>query len=392
MRLLFTHEVRSTAANNHQYNSTGSIGYGNLLNYLYNFDKGTVILRLTGYQNRASSDWVQVDGARIDVQSIPDVRSFFQTARNFYAIYRAVGQAISRTDRAVVRLPGVCGLPVGFALLLRGRKFGVEFVGHPTESIQEVLKANNKKRPLLIFMVDFLNRVLLRHSVTVAYRSHYLRKAFPSRRPSTEFVFSGAQIQPAFITQARDAAFFRSRPFRIVSTGRMMPEKGHGVLLRAVARARELTKEPIELRIVGDGEALEELKEASRELGIDSNCEFTGRLPWGLELFSKMDDAHLYVLPSLTEGMPRSLIEAMARGMPALGSKCGGIPELLSDRDLFPAGDAEALAKKIVELVHDPERLARMSHRNFQASKEHWPESLDREKRKFWDVVMSCAH
>jgi len=59
--------------------------------------------------------------------------------------------------------------------------------------------------------------------------------------------------------------------------------------------------------------------------------------------------------------MPRAMIEAMARGLPCIGSAVGGIPELLSSEDLVSRGDAGALALKIMEVVSQPDRMTRMS-------------------------------
>ena len=64
-----------------------------------------------------------------------------------------------------------------------------------------------------------------------------------------------------------------------------------------------------------------------------------------------LDAADLFVLPSLTEGLPRALLEAMAKGLPAVASAVGGIPELLPSEFLVPAGQAHQLAERIHRLM-----------------------------------------
>jgi glycosyltransferase involved in cell wall biosynthesis len=76
-------------------------------------------------------------------------------------------------------------------------------------------------------------------------------------------------------------------------------------------------------------------------------------------------------MPSRMEGLPRAMIEAMARALPCLGSTVGGIPELLSSEDLVAVGDAPGLAKKIHEVLADPARMSRMSARNLEKAREY---------------------
>ncbi|MGL5060277.1 MAG: glycosyltransferase, partial [Microcoleus sp.] len=76
----------------------------------------------------------------------------------------------------------------------------------------------------------------------------------------------------------------------------------------------------------------------------------------------------------------RAMVEAMARGLPCIGSTVGGIPELLSPEDLVPPGNAAALASKIYEIASDRERMTRMSARNLNKAKEYKDEAI-RERR-----------
>jgi len=81
------------------------------------------------------------------------------------------------------------------------------------------------------------------------------------------------------------------------------------------------------------------------------------------------------------------MVEAMARGLPCIGSTVGGIPELLAPEDMVPPGDVTALANKIREVVTDPERIARMSARNLEKAKEYREEVLYERRKKFYRYV-----
>ncbi len=81
------------------------------------------------------------------------------------------------------------------------------------------------------------------------------------------------------------------------------------------------------------------------------------------------------------------MIEAMARGLPCVGSRVGGIPELLPDECLVPPNDSHALAAKIVELSRDPKRMQTQSERNLRKAQEYRDEVLSVRRTEFYRQV-----
>src|SRR5207302_10872482 len=126
--------------------------------------------------------------------------------------------------------------------------------------------------------------------------------------------------------------------------------KGADVLVRAVAACRRKGI-AVDAEFVGDGRYLSDYQQLAAELGIPPNVKFLGRLGAGKPIFDFLDSVDVFVMPSLTEGLPRAMIEAMARGCPCIGSRVGGIPELLEQCDLVKPGDPEALAGTIMEKI-----------------------------------------
>jgi glycosyltransferase involved in cell wall biosynthesis len=143
----------------------------------------------------------------------------------------------------------------------------------------------------------------------------------------------------------------------------------------------------LELTIVGGGQHLREMEARAAALGIGSLVHFTGNLATGQAVRAELDRADLFTLPSRQEGLPRAMIEAMARGLPAIGSTVGGIPELLPADDLFPPNDVPALAAKIREVLGDPERMARASARNLAKAREYSQEVLTPRRQALYTHV-----
>ena len=179
----------------------------------------------------------------------------------------------------------------------------------------------------------------------------------------------------------------REEAFTVLFVGSLdQMYKAPDVLIDAVARCVESGID-IRLRIVGDGKERTLLQSRPTAAALGNRLEFLGRLPAGKVIRDELDRADLFVLPSRTEGLPRAMIEAMARGLPCIGSTVGGFPELLDEEDLVPPGDAAALAEKIREVMADNSRMERMSQRNLQKSKEYGNDVLQSRRTAFYRSV-----
>ena len=157
---------------------------------------------------------------------------------------------------------------------------------------------------------------------------------------------------------ARDgvAPYAGSEP-RLLCVGRLIPVKGHLVLMRALAQARARVPELV-LDVAGQGPLEPALKAYARELRLGDAIRFLGFVS---PVQAAIEDAAIVVVPSLGEGFGMVALEAMERGRPVIASDVGGLPEIVSDGEtgfVVPAGDAEALAEAMVSLAADLPRAA----------------------------------
>lgn len=151
-------------------------------------------------------------------------------------------------------------------------------------------------------------------------------------------------------------------PLEIVCVGRLVSVKGQLVLLEAVAALRA-EHESIRVTLVGDGPSRPELERRVAELGLAGSVRFTGALghPAALE---HVRGADVFCLPSFAEGVPVSLMEAMALGVPVVTTHITGIPELIRDGEsglLVVPGNVGSLAGALRRLAEDHELRARLS-------------------------------
>lgn len=166
-------------------------------------------------------------------------------------------------------------------------------------------------------------------------------------------------IDPSFLE--RKPATFNTRDRIILYVGRLSSEKGVDTLIRAFALAKPRDKD-LKLIIVGTGPAADELQGLAAELGVDERIKFSGKLHYA-EIRKTYEKASVFVHPGLwPEPFGRTMLEAMASGIPVIASKTGSAPELLEGCGLlFEPGDVEQLASQIGLVLEESELALNLS-------------------------------
>jgi len=152
---------------------------------------------------------------------------------------------------------------------------------------------------------------------------------------------------------------YRGGEPRLLSVGRLIPIKGHIVLLRAFAEARREVP-GLRLDIAGRGPLEPALRALAKELEVEDAVRFLGHVA---PIQRAIEEAAAVVVPSMGEGFGMVALEAMERARPVIAAEIGGLGELVEDGVtglLVPAGEAEPLARAIVRLASDLDLAARM--------------------------------
>jgi glycosyltransferase involved in cell wall biosynthesis len=194
------------------------------------------------------------------------------------------------------------------------------------------------------------------------YVAEQLRRTFPPQKTSVHTeVISDLRLPPVYFQQPHRFSERQRPTVRIVNVGRLEAQKDLFTLLKSFRHVIESGREYCELHLIGDGPLRPQLETLTAELGLTRQVIFHGFVPWGASLFQLLDDMDLFVLTSLSEGMPRALLEAMAAGLPCLSTRVSGSTELLPDEALVPIGDSELLARQINGFLAAPELLDRLA-------------------------------
>lgn len=167
-------------------------------------------------------------------------------------------------------------------------------------------------------------------------------------------------VVPNYVRVPERPARGTGRPVTLLFLGLLGRRKGIFDLLEAFARARALSP-GIGLVVGGNGE-VEAATRLARELGLGDAVRFEGWVGPARKA-ELLDAADVYVLPSYNEGLPMSVLEAMAYGLPVVTTDVGGLPELVTDGvhgRLVRPGDVAALTDAILDLARDPQARLRM--------------------------------
>ncbi|HSK39935.1 MAG TPA: glycosyltransferase [Arenibaculum sp.] len=171
------------------------------------------------------------------------------------------------------------------------------------------------------------------------------------------------------------------RPFELVTVGRLVEKKGTEFTLRALAHLRETAPEArFRLRVVGDGPLRPRLEALCGELGLRDHVEFLGALAHAC-VAQVLARADAFVLPSVVasdgdmEGIPVSLMEAMASGLPVVSTRHSGIPELVEHGVsglLAAERDVEGLARQLGRIMSDAEARAAFARAARRTIEQHF--------------------
>jgi glycosyltransferase involved in cell wall biosynthesis len=295
-----------------------------------------------------------------DIAVLPPLASTLDAQRHLVATRRALTGFAATVDALFVRLP----FQVPAALFGLGKPKLLHVVSDP----RAIVNASTDYRGAW----RLLARAFARHTEWAMARL--------VAEPDTRTVSNGedmwkrlhARDGRVVVSSCLRAAELRGRaasqlgdPPRLLFVGYIRPEKGVGVLLEAFEKLR--ARRPLRLTLVGasdrESASSRALLDRVRDGKHAADVALTGMVDFGEPLFELYRQHDVFVLPSLSEGTPRTLVEARAFGCPVVASRVGGVPASVDEgRDglLVPPGDAGALAATIERILDDVALRARL--------------------------------
>lgn len=392
MDLVFVYEdkIAQDAAGNYYTGSAFSQAVFD--RYLQHFDRITLLMRkakVSPDDTETLSRMNKLDTSRIDVVVLPDptesIKSYFSISQRRQ--FRKIIIDNITPDRAVIiRAPSNSGYIAARYCRKIGKPFLVEAVGCPWDSLW-----NHSLRGKVLAPFEWLKfRRTIKHADYAVYvTSEFLQRRYPTLGKSA--AISDVELQPM------DDMVLEKRLEKIsvhdgklkIGTGAAVNVafKGQRFVIEALAKLKADGNTNFEYHMAGSGDNTA-LKNLAEELGVANHVVFEGILPHD-RMFAWLDDMDIYIQPSLQEGLPRAVVEAMSRGLPALGARTGGIPELLGEKYIFARKGVDDIAMLLPAIAK--EEMLSMAKNNFEHAKDFQKELLEKKRYDFYAAYAALA-
>lgn len=392
MEMVFVYEDKIAQDADGNYYTGSAFSQEVFDRYLQHFEHITLLMRKAAVNPEdfaTLSRMNRLETSNIDVVILPDLNA---SIRNFFSLrlrneFKHAVQSNITSDRAVIiRAPSRSGTIAADFCHKNNKPYLAEAVGCPWDSLW-----NHSLKGKVLAPIEWKNfRRTMRNSDYAVYvTSSFLQNRYPTKGKSA--AISDVELQPM------DDTVLEKRLFSIQNhTGRIKlataaavnaAYKGQHFVIEALAKLKIQGNSSFEYHLAGGGDP-SVLQALAKQLDVSDQVFFEGSLPHDA-MFKWLDSMDLYIQPSLQEGLPRAVVEAMSCGLPCVGARTGGIPELLGEDCIFPQKDVNAIVKQLCALK--TEDMKRMAKRNFEYAKQFQKEFLENKRFSFYSAFAAEA-
>lgn len=387
MKLVFVTEARFIKDTKGNFYGESSFNFELWERYLTVFSEVIVMARVRLDVNYIGKANLKSSTGKVSFIELPYFIGPLQYLINSKAIKAQIKESIdSITAVYICRVPGTIGNLAIKYLRLQKIPFGIEVVGDPWD----VFAPGSINHPLR-FYFRWKGYFDLKRNASMASAALYVTKnKLQQRYPVSLGVFqtaaSNVKIKDELIRAQPEVHVIKTN-YSLISIGSLEQiYKAPDVVLKAI---KALHNEGVSCKLVwlGDGMYKTQMQNLAKELGIGDYVDFKGNVGAN-EVREQLLAADIFVLASRTEGLPRAVIEAMAVGLPCVGTNVGGIPELLEGKALIPKDDPIALAEKIKILISEPFFYNEQSARNLMESENYKESILCKKREEFYNYLI----
>jgi len=331
--------------------------------------------------------WIRADRPCVTFYGLPYFIGPWQYLKAYFPLKKAIREAVSLCDCAILRGGRISTL-AWKELRKQGKKYSVEVCADPWESLAPGT-VKSIARPFARMLQTYSLKRQCKQAVGAAYvTERMLQRRYPPGAQTMSTHYSSIEIGADLFRT--DHKTFRE-PLKLLHVGSMETMyKAQDVLIRAVKECIDRGCD-ISLSLAGDGRCRPAFEALVKELNMEHKVDFLGMLPGIKAVVAELDRSDIFVLPSLVEGLPRALIEAMARRLPCIATHVGGIPELLKPEAMVEPKNSLALAEKIIDLATNREKLIGMSNENYEKALYFDPDVLRERRRAFYRFLLESV-
>lgn len=382
MNLIFATEARFIKRDN-KYYSLGGFSKTLWDRYLEHFDTLTVVARVSNDSSEYVDDTMIASCDRVNFIELPYYIGLIGYLKNRRVIRNILLSTINKQSVYICRLPGQIGSELINVLKENNIPYACEVVGNPWDVFSKG-SINHPLRPIIRRIATKKLKKQVRGAMACLYVTKYtLQDMYPADSSAFSIGVSDVIIKKCHIAES-PKKLMESKKYTIMSVGSLSQMyKAPDIVIKALAMLKE---KGIETKLVwlGDGIFKSEMIELAKKYEVDA--DFKGNVS-ASDVHLNLNNADIFLLVSRTEGLPRAIVEAMAHGLPCIGSNVGGIPELLSKQMIVEKENVSQLANLIEKLIKNPELANKESYRNLQEAKTYEETRLIELRNQFFKYI-----
>ncbi len=359
-----------------------SMGGEHYLKYYKIADDIRLLMRTSPVDEETKTNLNIVDLPNFEVISCPSIMSFKGRLLNMHKLKKIMETQVRDADFLVIKAPGFFANIAATYAKTYNKPYLVELGACPWDALW-----NHSLKGKIIAPYQYLKtKKLLKdatHSVYVT--NEFLQKRYPT---------NGVKVNCSNVMLdefnddclSKRISKIKGNTDKIVigtTAAVNVKYKGQQYIIKALAELKKQGLTSYEYQMVGGGDS-HYLRSIARKHNVEEQVKFLGSLPHN-KVFEWLDTIDLYVQPSRQEGLPRALIEAMSRALPAFGARTAGIPELLESEFIF--SNTRKNIDEICDVLQsfDQDIMLQQANRNYQESQKYQKKVIETRRKQFFE-------
>ena len=365
--------------------------YGMTLNYsffkkryLTMYDSMVVTTRVKKSRDvKGIEGYKKLEGENVEFTPINKYKNIPDAIINKREIIDELEKVINSVDVVIIRMPSILGLLASNICRKNKKKYLIEMVACAWDGYTN--HRNIFGKVVAPFIYAETKKSVRQASNVIYVTEKFLQKRYPTNGKKCACSDVNLNMLDDKIINMRVEKIqnLDIKKIKICTVANVeMKYKGHIFVFKAIKDLKNRGYD-IKYYLIGNGNTIY-LMNIAKRLDILDNIIFVGSLSHD-EVFKKLEEMDLYIQPSLQEGLPRALIEAMSLGLPAIGSNAGGIPELLNKNMIFRKKHTKELVQIVKSLNN--EIMKNEAIDNFNKAKYFSKENLEKVRMSFYKAV-----
>ena len=386
MKTAFFHDCVFVIDEEERYYTKGGLDSKKLSEYVNYFGEMTVFTRARRIKDNDDKKKMTIASTENvnfkSVNNLNPISLFFGETKN------KIKELVNKSDFIIIRMPSFIGHVAIKECKKQNKNYLVEMVACPWDALWNYGKLSKKICALPTFI---LNKNDLKNAKNVIYVSEeFLQRRYPTKGKNIgcsdvvlkDFDNNCLESRLKKIDKMND-----KNKIKICTVAKVeLKYTGQEYVIKAIKKLKKKGM-LIDYYIVGGGDPTR-LKKIIEKYELQDDVHLTGGIPHN-KVYDLLDEIDLYIQPSLQEGLPRAVVEAMSRACPIIGSKTGGIPELISDEYIFKRKNVAEISKMIERFISSKNTLKGMAIKNYEKSKKFQSDILIDKRNNFYKMILA---